>query len=113
MKLFRQRTISRLLACMLVSVASVAWADDSSFAQAEEAIDNHEFRLALHLYRQAADQGDPEAARSAGLMLLYGERLYGTQVKGDRMLAQHYLRRAALRGCEVSAALLQKMANRG
>lgn len=46
-------------------------------------------------------------------MLLYGEPLYGPSVKGDRAAGIALSRKAAAGGCEVSAAMLAKIAVAG
>lgn len=47
--------------------------------------------------------------RTAGLMLLYGSDLYGEEVPKDWIKAVHLLSEAALKGCRVSARVLQRI----
>ena len=105
-------TSSLLALCAAAGPALAEPADAPIVQQAGQALDEHDYGQALALLRQAADQGNASAARSAGLMLLYGQRLYGAQVASDRALAQHYLGRAAALGCEVSRITLQQLDRR-
>lgn len=76
---------------------------------AREAASDYRYALAFANYRAAATLGNREAQRSAGLMALYGERLYGAEVARNRSEALQWLNRAAAQGCAVSAYMVRRM----
>ncbi|MCU0896705.1 MAG: hypothetical protein MUC55_04300 [Burkholderiales bacterium] len=82
---------------------------EAGFAAAED----YDYAQALDQFRAAGEAGNVQGARIAGLMLLYGEALYGPAVKQDRAAAVGLLKKAAAGGCEVSAAMLPKIARAG
>lgn len=97
-----------LVALLVASVTPDARAADlSSFELGLEAVEDHRYGEALKHYQQAAQQGNRDAQRSLGLMLLYGERLYGKEVVRQEELAWRWLRAAASQGCEVSTLMLK------
>lgn len=105
-------TSKKLLAALLLVVAlqplsaQAASMRETATAKAEEG----RHALALADYRSAAEEGDRAAQRIAGLMLYYGERLYGEEVRQDIAAARRYLAMAASQGCEVSKFMLGKLA---
>jgi len=105
------RALRRIVPFALLAAAAWAQAqgDTAALQRAQEAIDDHDYAQALAHYRQAAEQGSCHAARIAGLMLLYGQRLYGPAVTADRDVALRYLRGAAALGCDVSNTTLARL----
>lgn len=100
------------LAVVVCALPLAAMADaraDAGFAAAED----FDYAGALEHFRAAGEAGDVQGARIAGLMLLYGETLYGPAVKQDRAAAIKLLRTAAAGGCEVSAAMVRKVSMEG
>lgn len=86
-----------------ITTAGAGPAYDEGVRWAQE----HRYGPALEAFRDAARQGDREAMRITGLMLLYGQRLYGSEVAGSRAEALAWLRAAAAAGCEVSAHIVR------
>ena len=78
-----------------------------------EAAANYRYAEALMHFKQAAEQGDRDARRTLGLMLLYGGQLYGKEVERNPEQAKRWLRAAANDGCEVSTFMLKGMAAHG
>lgn len=104
----------KLFAAMLFAVTVVplsAHANSEHDAALAEANNGH-YAMALSYYRIAAEQGDRAAQRIAGLMLYYGERLYGEEIHQDLPAAKIFLSMAAAQGCEVSKFMLGKLAAR-
>lgn len=93
----------------LLALALPALAGSPAFERAQEAIADHRYAEARSQLQLAAEQGDRDAQRSLGLMLLYGEALYGPQVRADRAQARRWLQTASERGCEVSSFILKHM----
>lgn len=105
--------IKQLLAAAVGSVivmSSPVQAADPASAP-HELIDVSHYAEAFAHYRAAAEKGDRNAQRTTGLMLLYGERLYGSQVRQDVDEAKKWLSRAAANGCETSAYMLRRLAS--
>lgn len=89
-------------------LASTAWsAPHAAYGLGQEAIADYRYGEALAHFRQAAEHGDRDAQRILGLMLLYGESLYGQEVLRDPLQARRWLGDAARNGCEVSEFLLR------
>lgn len=88
-----------LAACLCVWGSAV---QAEPLDQAKEAMADGRYGVALTHLIVAADQGDVDAQRTAGLMLLYGEQVYGAEVIRDVARAKVLLSRAAANGCEVS-----------
>lgn len=96
------------LALLLVSSASASFASTDAFSDAVQAQAEHRYALALDNFLIAAQEGNLEAQRRAGLMLLYGEQVYGLEIKQNRPLAFRLLKQAADNGCELSQHMLKK-----
>lgn len=86
--------VAALAAAVLVPQA--AYPDDA-FARAEEACENYQWREALAWFEVAGESGDARAQQIAGLMNLYGERLY-PGVTRDVGRAKAWLSRAEVQG---------------
>lgn len=98
-------------AILLAGLAPLAFADDADAAYEAglQAAQDFHYAQALDYFNQAAERGDRDALRSAGLMLLYGQDLYGEEVHKDWITAVHLLAEAALKGCSVSARVLRQL----
>lgn len=101
-------TCSAILLAGLVPLTWAASPDADYEAGLQEAQEFH-YAQALAHFDQAAAQGHRDALRTAGLMLLYGSDLYGEEVPKDWIKAVHLLSEAALKGCRVSARVLQRI----
>lgn len=88
-------------------------ANRSAYESGLDAVENYRYGEALMHFQQAAAQGERGARRNLGLMLLYGELLYGKEVARNREQGKHWLQAAAADGCEVSAFMLKVMAQHG
>jgi TPR repeat protein len=77
----------------------------------QAAASDYRYAKALADFQEAARQGNREAQKISGLMLLYGEKLYGEEVRADQGQAIKWLTVAAAGGCEVSAHLLRRHAS--
>ena len=75
-------------------------------ALAREAIGDGRYGAALQSLREAAEAGDRHAAEVAGMMMLYGERLYGAEVSRDPAAAHAMFERAARAGSPLGAYFL-------
>ncbi len=80
---------------------------------AREASENYRYDLALAHLRKAAELGNVEAQRTAGMMLLLGEVLYGPQVKRNRVEGVRLLQQAAGQGCATSKFVLAHLSAQG
>lgn len=100
-----------LLACALALPlgANTAQAASDEYQAGLAAAGEHRYAQALAHFQAAAAQGDRDAQRASGLMLLYGQRLYGGDIHEDRPQAMRWLRAAAAGGCEISASMLQHL----
>lgn len=108
-----KQPLKTLVACLAVPallVSAPALAQEDPWDRAGTAYANGDFTLALTVYEQLAQQGNAEAAQIAGQMLLYGEALYGKQVRQDRPRAARLLRAAADDGRPVAQFLLRRIA---
>lgn len=76
---------------------------------AQDLFAEHRYAVGLAPLRQAAEAGDRDARRTLGLMLLYGQALYGTEVPTNREEGLRWLRLAAAAGCETSSHVLAKL----
>lgn len=85
-------------------------AGESEVEAAIEAASDYRYGVAFEHYRIAARLGNVDAQRSGGLMALYGEVLYGTEIHADRAEALQWLGLAAKAGCEICAYVLAKRA---
>ena len=85
-----------------------AWGQELGNQLGQGAASDYRYAEALAGVQEAARQGSREAQKISGLMLLYGERLYGEEVRADREQAIKWLTAAAAGGCEVSAHLLRR-----
>lgn len=88
-------------------------ADLSSYERGLEAIESYRYSEALKHFRDAAEQGDVNACRNLGLMLLYGEALYGKEVASNPEQAKYWLHAAARDGSEVSSFMLKAVEQHG
>jgi TPR repeat protein len=94
---------------MSMTLSAPALASDQEYEAGLVAAGEHRYAQALSHFQAAAVQGDRNAQRTSGLMLLYGERLYGAEVHADKLQAMKLLRAAAQSGCEVSARMLSQL----
>jgi len=112
-----QRMLVRFgLSAALLLAGSSAMSDSPSTASYERgmaAVESYRYAEALMHFQQAAEQGERDARRNLGLMLLYGDRLYGKEVPRSREQARRWLQAAAADGCDVSVFMLQVMAQHG
>ena len=97
-------------ATVLLLATSVAFAVNPSYERGVEANEDYRYSEALMHFMFAAEQGDPNAQRNLGLMLLYGERLYSRNVPRNHEQAKRWLLAASRQGCEVSSFMLKVMA---
>jgi TPR repeat protein len=106
-------TASVLVAGLLLLAGKPAAAMAATpYGSGVEAAAEHRYAEALASFRQAAELGDRNAMRTLGLMLLYGESLYGPEVARQPVEARRWLQLAAARGCEVSAFMVQRLGHR-
>lgn len=95
-----------------LSVAGAAGAAETLLDDASAEYEVQHFAAALAAYEKAAEAGDAQAQEIAGLMHLYGERLYGNQIGANPMKAMHWLRQAAAQGRESARFLVARMTAR-
>ena len=100
-------------AILLAAVLPAYAAGESEVEAAIEAVSDHRYAEAFAHYRIAARLGNVDAQRSAGLMALYGEVLYGSEIHADRAEALQWLGLAEKAGCGICAYVLAKLAVRG
>lgn len=108
----RRPSLHAVLAAALLATglpAAQADAPNPYYAAGTEAAGELRYAAALAHFQQAAAAGDRDALRTSGLMLLYGEALYGPAIRQDRARAQELLRQAAAQGCEVSIFMLRQL----
>lgn len=98
---------------LLLAGPAAQSASRSSYELGLEAADNYRYSEALMHFQRAAEQGERGARRNLGLMLLYGDRLYGKEVGRDQEQGKRWLQLAATDGCEVSTFMLKVMAQHG
>ena len=101
-------TLGTAAALLLSTPATLA--ADPSYERGLEATSNYRYSEALMHFTVAADRGDRAAQRNLGLMLLYGDLLYGRDVPRNREQANRWLQAAAAQGCEVSSFMLKVLA---
>ena len=97
-----------VLSGLLLIGATSSHADGNLFA-AQEMFTGHRYAAGLVHLRKAAETGDRDARRTLGLMLLYGEALYGVEVPTNREDGLRWLRLAAADGSETSMHVLAKL----
>ena len=100
--------------CVAILLAGLApWtfaaAADTDYEAGLQAVQEFRYDQALAHFDAAAAHGNRDAMRTAGLMLLYGQDLYGEEVPKDWIKAVHLLSAAAHKGCRVSAGVLQQL----
>lgn len=91
----------------LLSFSSHSMAEDPSYEQGLEAASSFKYGEALTHFQVAAGREDKKAQRTIGLMLLYGERLYGSDIQRDEARARYWLQRAADNKDEIAAHVLK------
>lgn len=96
------------LAFLAVAPAALAADPEATYESGVRAAEEFRYAEALHHFTQAAAQGHRHARRTAGLMLLYGEKLYGQEIRQDRLRAMKLLGQAAGQGCELSTLVLKQ-----
>lgn len=101
------RTLFMGMALLFITATSSHAAGNLSAAQ--EMFTEHRYAAGLVHLRKAAETGDRNARRTLGLMLLYGEALYDTEVPTNREDGLKWLRLAAAEGCETSMHVLKKL----
>ena len=82
---------------------------EDKLASAREMFAEHRYADGLAPLQKAAEMGDRDARRTLGLMLLYGQSLYNTEVPTNREQGLRWLRMAAGDGCETSKYMLTKL----
>lgn len=102
-----------VVAALLLTVPAAMSASRSSYELGLEAVTSYRYAEALMHFQTAAEQGDRNARRNLGLMLLYGDQLYGKEVPRNQVQAKHWLQAAASDGCEVSTFMLKVMTQHG
>ena len=104
--------LNSYIACILLltSGASCYAADD--LASAQEMFEQYRYGQALAPLERAAQSGNRQARLSLGMMLIYGESLYGQEVPSRYLAGVEWLRLAARDGCEVSSHVLTKLEKR-
>lgn len=102
-----------VVATLLLAVPVAMSASRSSYELGLEAVQDYRYSEALMHFQTAAEQGERGARRNLGLMLLYGDQLYGKEVPRNQAQAKRWLQAAASEGCEVSAFMLKVMAQHG
>ena len=105
------RLISHL-ACMLALAAGTSCYAADDLASAQEMFDQYRYGEGLAALQRAAQSGNRQARLSLGMMLLYGESLYGAEVQRQSQAGVEWLRLAAADGCEVSGHVLTKLEKR-
>ena len=95
-------------ALALGAAAAMASDGEQSYQAGVQAAEDLRYAEALRHFSQAAAEGHAPAMRTAGLMLFYGEKLYGPEIRQNRGSAIRLLRQAAGLGCEVSASVLKQ-----
>jgi TPR repeat protein len=110
MKLTPSKLIASAVLMAVTPLAAQA-AGESELAAAQEAVADYRYGLAFEHFRAAAEQGNGQGQRTTGLMALYGDRLYGSEVRRDRSEAVKWFNRAAAQGCVVSRYMLDHLAN--
>lgn len=108
-----RRHIVTLGTAALLFTASAGVAAGPAYERGLEATHNYRHAEALMHFTAAAEQGDRAAQRNLGLMLLYGDLLYGREVPRDQERGKKWLRAAAAQGCEVSSLMLKTLAQHG
>ncbi len=83
--------------------------DKLMLASAMEMFAEQRYAAGLVPLQKAAEMGDRDASRTLGLMLLYGQSLYNTEVPTNREQGLRWLRMAAGDGCEISRHMLAKL----
>ena len=101
------RALCMGIGLLLIGTTS-SHADGNLFA-AQEMFTEHRYAAGLVHLRKAAETGDRDARRTLGLMLLYGEALYGVEVPTNREDGLRWLRLATADGCETSMHALAKL----
>ncbi len=97
--------IAALAVALLIPTAGYP---DDALARAEAACDAHEWPDALAWYEIAGESGDRGAQLIAGLMNLYGDRLYpGVERNVER--AKAWLHRAAAQGSTDAGRMLAQL----
>ena len=99
------------LAALMAVLAPPALAStaQTEYEAGVEAMRDFHFTEAQEHFRLAAGQGHRDALRTWGLMLLYGESLYGPALHRKTGQAVALLRQAADQGCEVSRFVLARL----
>lgn len=98
-------------AMWIAAVLPAHAAGEREVEAALEAAADYRYAEAFALYQTAARLGNIDAQRSGGLMALYGDVLYGTEIQADRAEAWQWLKSAAKAGCNVCAYVLEKRAS--
>ena len=102
---------TKLIAIAVLAAAtlipSIARSNDP-LVRAEEACENYQWHEALGWFEVAAESGDPRAQQIAGLMNLYGERLY-PGVARDVGRAKAWLYRAEAQGSLEAKHMLARL----
>lgn len=84
-------------------------AGENELEAAHQPASEYRYSDAFADFRIAGELGNVAAQRSAGLMLLYGDALYGPEIHADRTEALRWLIFAAKGGCEVSTHMVRSL----
>lgn len=103
-----KRLIEYTFAAAILSAAAIPAhaAGEREVEAGLEAVADNRYAEAFALYRAAALLGNIDGQRSVGLMALYGDILYGTEIHADKAEAVHFLELAAKGGCDICAYVL-------
>jgi len=102
-------TIGALTFFALSGLTNAATPDKEEMSLATDALENFRYDLALAHYRKAAELGNVDAQRTAGMMLLYDDATRGVDVPGNREEGIRLLQQAASQGCRISIAVLARL----
>lgn len=103
----KTKSIATAVLAAAILIPPAAYPGDAR-ARAEAACDAHDWPDALAWYEVAGESGDRSAQMIAGLMNLYGDRLYpGIQRDSER--AKAWLRRAAAQGSADAGRMLVQL----
>jgi TPR repeat protein len=107
--MYKTIMLSAASALLISMPAAATMSADLAYEVGLAAATDYRYSDALAQFRVAAQEGNRDAQRTLGMMLLYGEHLYGADVHRDGGEAIHWLKSAASSGCEVSTFMLKKL----
>lgn len=98
------------VATLSFSTCATSEPANQSYELGLEATADYRYSEALKYFRAAAAEGDRQAQRTLGLMLLYGGGLYGGDVHGEPEQAKRWLQAASAHGDDISSFALKVLA---